>query len=109
MAERTRATGAILLILLAFVCNALSGPPPVQVEIAPHLPNSKERRENTSSTLEPLEFQLAIHDPNVDPNHVDMFPNAENSDKTSPARTQDNRLSLSSVIWALEGDISSFN
>jgi len=86
MTKRAQTIGASLLILLALVCHALSEGRAVQVELEPRLPGHKLGREETSSTLKPFEFQLTIHDPNVDFNHLDLFANAENSDRSVPRK-----------------------
>jgi len=54
------------------------------IEIKQSIQNSKERTEQTSSTLQPFDFDIGLTDSSVNFNNLDLFANASNSDKDSP-------------------------
>ncbi len=74
------------ILLLSTGCGALAQAPNAQITVAARQPNSEDRRENTSSTLQEFEFQAEVRDRDVDFNRLDFFTNAENSDKGKPRK-----------------------
>lgn len=65
-------------LLIAFGCDVLAQAPRAEISIAPSGPISKDRPEDTSSTLGPFPFQIEIRDPDVDFNRLNVFANPDN-------------------------------
>jgi hypothetical protein len=76
-----------IVFLLSAVIVAFAQVPRAQVTVSARQPRAEDRRENTSSTLQPFEFQAEFRDADADFNRLDLFTNAENSHK-SKGRTQ---------------------
>ena len=76
---------AAILLLIAG-CTALAQAPNAQITVAARPPNSENRREITSSTLQEFEFQAEVRDRDADFNRLDFYTNAENSHKEKPRK-----------------------